>query len=105
MKPLPSKQGVTYAPGEVDALALASSETVVAEPGRSIPYDVEAYQRVERRAVKTGQYCRYNPPAGDVVPIAQPVPSNCIQRQPYHLRIGGFQREDIFGERDTDSAS
>jgi len=86
-----------YTHSQIDALALAACETVVAEPGKPCPYDVEAYQRIERRAVPTGEYPAYDPPPPIHNPLPSPLPPECIGDQPYHLRISGFRREGIFG--------
>ena len=86
-----------YSPDEIDALARYACETVVAEPGKVCPYDVEAFRRIERRPVPTGEYPLYEPPAAVGGPLPDSLPQECVSNEPYHLRIGGFRRADVFG--------
>ena len=85
-----------YTPDEIDALALAACETVVAEPGRVCAYDVEAYRRIDRQSVPTGKYPYDNPPPSDSGDVRRSIPRQCIGDTSYHLRINGFRRESIF---------
>ena len=87
----------SYTPAEIDWIARETCETVVAEPGKTCPYDVEAFERIERRAVPTGQYPLYDPPPHPCDSLPTDLPPDCIAQQPYHLRIGGFRREQNFG--------
>ena len=87
----------SYSPAEIDALALAGCETVVAQPGTVCSYDVEAYRRIERREVQPGGYKSYDPPPVDQPGFAGSLSPECIVNEPYHLRINGFCRENILG--------
>jgi len=93
-----------YSPDEIDALARYACETVVAEPGKVCPYDVEAFRRIERRPVPTGEYPLYEPPAAVGGPLPDLLPQECVSNEPYHLRIGGFRRADVFGPDEAANA-
>jgi hypothetical protein len=95
------KRDYSYSSAEIDALALAACETVVAQPGEVCRYDVEAYQRFDRQAVSTGGYPTYNPPSGIGQPFEGPLPPECAINKQYHLRIGGFRREDSIGPHEA----
>jgi len=87
----------SYTPKEIDALALAACETVVAEPGKVCAYDVEAYERIDRCGVATGAYPYHDPKLTDAGHFGGPLPPGCIGDTSYHLRINGFRRDGIFG--------
>lgn len=88
-----------YTPVEIDRIARVGGETVVAAPGVTVEYDVEAYERIARRQFRVGTHRIYQPfrRARKPARLATRVPKGCIDRRGYLIRLGGFRRNDIFG--------
>lgn len=93
----------TYTSEELDSIALAGCESLVADPGKVSAYDVEAYERVYRQPVDEGCYPYFNQTEPFVEPRDIVVPQQCATDSTYLLRLGGFQRQDIFGPSEAAS--
>ena len=95
----------TYTSEELNSIALAGCESLVADPGTVMAYDVEAYERVYRQPVDEGNYPYFNQTEPFVKPRDIVVPQQCATDSAYLLRLGGFQRQDIFGPGEAASAA
>lgn len=87
----------TYSTAEIDQIAMRGGETVVAAPGVTVQYDVEAYERIDRREVAFGAHRRYEPqrrPRRSRIPR---LPKQCIASDGYIVRLGGFRRNNMQG--------
>ena len=86
----------SYTAEELDAIALAGCESLVADPGQVYAYDLEAHTRIYRQPVEEGQYACFNQTDPFVEPRDIAVPDGCAADHGYLLRIGGFRRDTIF---------
>ncbi|HWB55047.1 MAG TPA: hypothetical protein VG722_12670 [Tepidisphaeraceae bacterium] len=88
---------VEYTPQQIDRLAFNQCETVVAAPGSVMAYDVEFYDRVERRKLLAHAPDYFNPSAKRRRRVPAQILTKHVANSRYLLRLGGFRRDTVFG--------